>query len=102
MIMNTTINTETYENDEDIHEYFALRNRLVAFNEEQKEKILGNDGILELSKKAGSDTDAGSVKDEHWEADPYEYKLQYRSNKWGGYQIYRCCNGYGNHYGYHI
>ena len=70
----TTISTETYENDEDIHEYSALKNRLVAFNEEQKEKILGNDGILELAELAESDTGSGHVKDEHREVDPYEYK----------------------------
>ena len=70
----TTISTETYEYDEDIHEYFALKNRLLAFNEEQKEKILGNDGILELAELAESDTGSGRIKNEHWEVDPYEWK----------------------------
>ena len=49
-ISYTTINTESYEDDGSVHQFFLLANRLKEFNNEQKQKYLEDDNLISNSE----------------------------------------------------
>ena len=49
-ISYTTINTESYEDDGSVHQFFSLANRLKEFNNEQKHKYLEDDNLIRNSE----------------------------------------------------